>query len=121
MPRPSGNGTASIATATRCWFCKGVAAPGRDAGRAIPYDKWHTHQPRAVAGHRRSWATAARHWRSGMPKSKTRPKEDDYFLCRCCGAELPATATFCGHCGASDECGWGDDHQREELDLPAGY
>ena len=45
----------------------------------------------------------------------------DYFICECCGAELPATATFCRHCGASDECGWGRDYQREPLDLPAGY
>jgi hypothetical protein len=46
---------------------------------------------------------------------------DDYFHCQCCGAELPLTATFCRHCGASDECGWGEDHQREELDLPTDY
>ena len=53
--------------------------------------------------------------------SKAKPVRDDYFVCPCCGAELPASATFCRHCGASDECGWGEDHQGEELDLPAGY
>jgi hypothetical protein len=53
--------------------------------------------------------------------SKAKPARDDYFVCQCCGAELPTTATFCRHCGASDECGWGDDCRREELDLPVGY
>ncbi len=51
---------------------------------------------------------------------------DDYFLCRGCGAELPLSATFCRHCGASDESGWGeggegDDDEQDALDLPAGY
>ena len=30
------------------------------------------------------------------------------------------TATFCRHCGASDESGWGEE-QREVPDLPTGY
>jgi hypothetical protein len=54
-----------------------------------------------------------------VPKRK--PKDDDYFLCSYCGAELPLTATFCRHCGASDECGWGEDENKEDLDLSAGY
>ncbi len=56
----------------------------------------------------------------GKPERTT----DDYFLCRCCGAELPLSATFCRHCGASDECGWGedgDDDPQDDLDLPTGY
>jgi hypothetical protein len=48
-------------------------------------------------------------------------RDNDYFLCKCCGARLPVSATFCRHCGASDECGWGEDDQQEELDLPRGY
>jgi hypothetical protein len=50
-----------------------------------------------------------------------KPKDDDYFVCSYCGAELPITATFCRHCGASDECGWGEDENKEDLDLPTGY
>jgi hypothetical protein len=46
---------------------------------------------------------------------------DDYFLCRCCRAELPTSATFCRHCGASEESGWGQDDDEEGLDLPEGY
>jgi hypothetical protein len=34
---------------------------------------------------------------------------DDYFICPCCGAELPVTARFCRHCGASDDSGWNAD------------
>jgi hypothetical protein len=50
-----------------------------------------------------------------------KPHEDGYFLCQCCGAELPLTATSCRYCGASDESGWGEDYQREDLDVPARY
>jgi hypothetical protein len=50
-----------------------------------------------------------------------KPRADDYFVCESCGAELPLTATFCRHCGASDECGWGENQQREEFGLPGGY
>jgi len=49
-----------------------------------------------------------------------RQRREEYFLCSCCGAELPVTAGFCRHCGASDEYGWGDE-ETDELDLPAGY
>src|SRR5438093_10067022 len=59
-----------------------------------------------------------------MPKPKAR-QDDDYFRCRCCGAELPLSAKFCRHCGASDDCGWGggggEDEDDEELDLPTGH
>jgi hypothetical protein len=34
---------------------------------------------------------------------------------------LPTNATFCRHCGASDECGWGEEDDPDDLDLPGGY
>lgn len=30
------------------------------------------------------------------------------FDCECCGARLPGGSTFCRHCGASEESGWGE-------------
>ena len=41
---------------------------------------------------------------------------DDYFLCPHCGAELPASATFCRECGSSEDSGWnkGDEHARDD-------
>jgi hypothetical protein len=44
---------------------------------------------------------------------------DDYFICKCCGAELPGDAAFCRHCGASDESGWGEDDFND--DVSGGY
>ncbi|WP_197169246.1 zinc ribbon domain-containing protein [Novipirellula galeiformis] len=33
-------------------------------------------------------------------------KEDSTFSCPHCGAELRGGATFCRHCGSSDDDGW---------------
>jgi hypothetical protein len=35
--------------------------------------------------------------------------EDDYFICPCCGAELPLSADFCRDCGASADSVWNTD------------
>ncbi|MEM9588070.1 MAG: zinc ribbon domain-containing protein [Planctomycetota bacterium] len=39
----------------------------------------------------------------------------DRFSCSHCGADLPAKATFCKHCGSSDQDGW----QEEDESLAA--
>lgn len=36
-------------------------------------------------------------------------KRGDSFPCPHCGAEVPAGATFCRACGASDDAGWNDE------------
>ena len=33
-------------------------------------------------------------------------RENAYFVCPHCGAEVPASKHFCRECGASDEIGW---------------
>jgi len=48
-------------------------------------------------------------------------KTDDYFLCEHCGAELPASASFCRECGASEDAGWHSDEDWPDVDVPAGY
>ncbi len=48
-------------------------------------------------------------------------QEDDYFVCPHCGADVPAPATFCRECGASDESGWGEDDDGSDVDASAGY
>ncbi len=42
------------------------------------------------------------------------------FVCPNCGAELPAEATFCRQCGASEESGW-DLAEDYRARLPVGY
>jgi hypothetical protein len=46
------------------------------------------------------------------------PRDDDsdYFVCPHCGEELPRDATFCRHCGASDQSGWSTDDAWSEWE-----
>lgn len=37
------------------------------------------------------------------------PRENDYFVCSHCGADVPVGKKFCRECGASDGFGWDDD------------
>jgi hypothetical protein len=46
---------------------------------------------------------------------------DDYFVCECCGAELPIDATFCPKCGASSDSGWGGDDEVWDAEQTGGY
>ena len=41
---------------------------------------------------------------------------EDYFVCPNCGAELRSDATFCRHCGASDDAGWGGDEDSHNAE-----
>jgi MoCo/4Fe-4S cofactor protein with predicted Tat translocation signal len=41
---------------------------------------------------------------------------EDYWVCPNCGEDLPAGATFCRHCGASDDAGWDGDDSLTETD-----
>ncbi len=50
-----------------------------------------------------------------------RPREDDYFICPCCGAKVRTGAKFCRECGASDEFGWDEDGHWWDDELPTGY
>lgn len=45
--------------------------------------------------------------------------DGDYFVCFHCGADLPAGAHFCRHCGASEDHGWNEGDL--EDDPAAGY
>ena len=47
--------------------------------------------------------------------------EDDYFVCPNCGAELSVEVTFCRHCGASNDAGWGEDENPSDPDLSADW
>src|SRR5207245_2604978 len=47
-------------------------------------------------------------------------KNDDYFICPCCGAEVKIGAVVCKECGASDESGWEEDYSWDD-ELPTGY
>lgn len=47
-------------------------------------------------------------------------RNDDYFVCSHCGADVPVGKTFCRECGASDDFGW-DEVGRWEDDVDAGY
>ena len=46
--------------------------------------------------------------------ARRRGKDDDYFLCPNCGAEVPVGAKFCRECGASDDSGWGEEESQDE-------
>ena len=35
-------------------------------------------------------------------------RNDDYFVCAHCGAELACASTVCRECGASEDSGWSD-------------
>ena len=44
------------------------------------------------------------------------------FDCPCCGAEVPAGASFCRECGASDDSGWNlEDEQGHVRDDDFDY
>ena len=47
--------------------------------------------------------------------------QDDWFVCSHCGEVLSANATFCRHCGSSDQDGWQDemesDFDEDEYEL----
>lgn len=42
-------------------------------------------------------------------------QDGDYFVCPHCGSDVPAGASFCRECGASDESGWDDDEIADAL------
>ena len=42
--------------------------------------------------------------------------DEDYFVCPHCGAELSVDATFCRHCGASEDAGWGGEADSSDAD-----
>ena len=46
-----------------------------------------------------------------------RPRKDDWFICPCCGAQLPIQARFCRECGASEDSGWGEEPWDNEDDF----
>jgi hypothetical protein len=41
--------------------------------------------------------------------------DGDFFVCPHCGADVPARARFCRHCGASDDSGWNDGEADDGL------
>jgi hypothetical protein len=52
--------------------------------------------------------------------AKRRGKGGEFFICPCCGAEVPVGAKFCRECGASDESGWRDEASEDDQASP-GY
>ena len=52
---------------------------------------------------------------------RDRQSADDYFVCPCCGAEVPAKANFCRECGASDESGWDEGGRSRDEEPDEGY
>lgn len=52
---------------------------------------------------------------------KRRAGAADSFNCPNCGAEVPAGAEFCRHCGASHDSGWGEDDAGWGEDAASGY
>lgn len=51
----------------------------------------------------------------------TEVKDDSTFACPHCGAELPARAKFCRHCGSSDEDGWKTESDEIDADDDFDY
>ena|SRR5438067_1151215 len=51
---------------------------------------------------------------------RNRRKDQDFFICPCCGAEVAVGAPVCRECGASDEFGWDEGYWGDD-ELPAGY
>lgn len=45
-------------------------------------------------------------------------RDDDWFVCPHCGAEVRGGATACPECGSDDETGWSPDAAYDDLDLP---
>ncbi len=46
---------------------------------------------------------------------------EEEFGCPHCGELIPGSATFCRHCGASEEMGWNDDALGWDADHETGY
>lgn len=55
-----------------------------------------------------------------MPRSRPK-KDEDFFICPNCGAEVRVGAVVCRECGASDESGWDEDDHGWEDGWPDGY
>ena len=51
-----------------------------------------------------------------MPDSRN----GDFAVCPNCGSDLSPNAAFCRECGASDDCGWGEDVE-DWSDTESGY
>ena len=45
-------------------------------------------------------------------------KDDDWFSCPNCGAELPASAKFCPECGSDEKTGWSEETYLDGVTLP---
>ena len=63
--------------------------------------------------------THVRHPR-GEDVTERKSQDAEYFVCPHCGAEVPAAASFCRHCGASEESGW-NESEADLYDHNAGY
>ncbi len=48
-------------------------------------------------------------------------KSGDYFVCRHCGADVPADAAVCRECGSDDETGWSEEPEEWEAGIGTGY
>jgi len=45
-------------------------------------------------------------------------KNNSYFVCPNCGAELPAGARVCRECGSDENTGWSENTYLDGIDLP---
>ena len=50
-----------------------------------------------------------------------RSKDEKYFACPHCGADVVVGADYCRECGASEESGWHEESHWLSIDVPAGY
>ncbi|MDR2692649.1 MAG: zinc ribbon domain-containing protein [Chitinispirillales bacterium] len=49
---------------------------------------------------------------------KKEKRNDAYFVCPNCGAELPANARVCRECGSDENTGWSQSTYLDGIDLP---
>lgn len=56
---------------------------------------------------------------NGLAMSKRR--DDDWFACPHCGAEVPRGARSCPECGSDEKTGWAEDADKWGADIPTGY